>query len=170
MAKHDDAFDEYVAQRYPALVRLGALLTGDPGHGEDLVQEALVVTYRHWRRLHPDGSPEGYTRKVMVRAAWRAHRRRWRSEVPTADLPERAADDPYAGVEATTTVLAALRRLPAKQRVVLVLRYWDDQSEEQIAASLGIAPGTVKSRAARAIGALRNDIALLGNDVKGLQA
>ena len=67
-------------------------------------------------------------------------------------------------------VLAALRRLPAQQRVVLVLRYWDDQSEQQIAATLGVAPGTVKSRAARAIAALRNDNSLVGNDMKGLSA
>lgn len=168
MAKDNDGFDQFVAYRYPALVRLGALLTGDAGHGEDLVQDALVVTYRHWRRLHPEGNPEAYTRKVMVRSAWRAKRRRWRQEVPTADLPDGATSDEYANSDAATTILPALRRLPAQQRVVLVLRYWDDKSEEQIASTLGIPAGTVKSRAARAIRALRNDAELVGNDVKGL--
>ncbi len=69
MPKDNDGFDEFVAHRYHALVRFGALLTGDTGHAEDLVQDALVVAYRHWRRLYPDGSPEAYTRRVMARAA-----------------------------------------------------------------------------------------------------
>ncbi len=168
MTADEDAFDQFVAHRYPALIRLGALLTGDAGHGEDLVQDALVVTYRHWRRLHPDGNPEAYTRRVMVRAAWRARRRLWHREVPTADIPEQSTTDPYGSRDVATDVLAALRRLPAQQRVVLVLRYWDDQSEEQISASLGIPTGTVKSRAFRALGALRNDSILVASGMKGL--
>ena len=76
-----DGFADFVAARYTALVRHGALLTGDRGHGEDLTQEALIRTYRAWRRLYPDGDPEAYTRRVMVRAAWRAGRRMWRREV-----------------------------------------------------------------------------------------
>ncbi len=170
MASDDQEFDHFVAHRYPALVRLGALLTGDPGLGEDLVQDALVVTYRHWRRLFPDGNPEAYTRRVMARAAWRARRRLWRNEIPTAELPDRAVDDDTSGSEVAAEIFTALRRLPTQQRIVLVLRYWDDQSEQQIAASLGIAPGTVKSRAARAISALRNDNVLVRNGAKGFQS
>lgn len=114
MGKDDDGFDQFVAHRYAALIRLGALLTGDAGHGEDLVQDALVVTYRHWRRLYPDGNPEAYTRKVMVRSAWRARRRRWRNEVPTAELPDGATTEAYANSDAATTILPALRRLPSR--------------------------------------------------------
>ena len=168
MARYDDEFDSFVAHRYSALSRLGALLTGDAGHGEDLAQDALVITYRHWRRLHPDGNPEAYARRVMVRAAWRARRRFWRHEIPTAELPDSPGNDEYANSDATSAILAALRRLPAQQRVVLILRYWDDQSEEQIAKTLDIPPGTVKSRAARAISALRNDALFASNDLKGL--
>jgi RNA polymerase sigma-70 factor (sigma-E family) len=150
-----EGFAEFVRDRYPALVRHGAILTGDPGHGEDLAQEALVKTYRAWRRLHPDGNPEAYTRRVMVRAAWRAGRRLWRREVPTQEPPDRAGADPYDGTDTAHLVLRALRTLPAQQRVVLVLRYWRGLSEQEIAAELGCSVGTVKSRASRAVAALR---------------
>jgi RNA polymerase sigma-70 factor (sigma-E family) len=150
-----DAFTEFVTARYPALVRYGALLTGDYGLGEDLTQEALVKTYGAWRPLGPDGAPEAYTRRVMTRAAWRAGRRFWRRERPTGSLPETVGRDPYDRHDTAATVLAALRALPAQQRVVLVLRYWGELSEREIAAELSCSVGTVKSRAGRAIAALR---------------
>jgi RNA polymerase sigma-70 factor (sigma-E family) len=148
-------FAEFVEVRYPALVRFGTLLTGDRGHGEDLAQEALVKTYRAWRKLHPDGNAEAYARRVMTRASWRAARRMWRRELPAAAPPEPPPHDPYEGRDDAHLVLCALRRLPAQQRVVLVLRYWGELSEAEIAAQLGCSPGTVKSRASRAIAALR---------------
>ena len=148
-------FDEYVTTRYTALVRYGILLMGDHGHGEDLVQAALVKTYRAWDRLHPVGDPEAYTRRVMARAAWRAHRRLWLREVPSAPVPDSAGTDPYEARDTADLVLRALRDLPARQRVVLVLRYWAELSEEQIARQLGCSPGTVKSRASRALATLR---------------
>src|SRR6266550_999621 len=151
-----EGFAEFVSARYPTLVRYGALLVGDHGRAEDLAQEALVKTYRAWRRLHPDGDPEAYTRRVMVRAAWRAGRRMRRREVPSAVLPERSGADPYDSRDTAQLVFAALRALPAKQRVVLVLRYWAGLSEREIAAQLGCSIGTVKSRASRAMATLRS--------------
>ncbi|GIF39147.1 SigE family RNA polymerase sigma factor [Actinoplanes xinjiangensis] len=152
----DDGFAVFVGARYPALVRYGTLLTGDRGHGEDLAQEALVKTHRAWQRLHPDGDPEGYTRQVMVRAAWRAGRRLWRRELPAAAPPDRATEvDAFDVRDTTEVVLAALRELPAGQRVVLVLRYWAGLSEQEIAAQLDCSAGTVKSRASRALATLR---------------
>ncbi|CAN5346615.1 SigE family RNA polymerase sigma factor [soil metagenome] len=149
-------FAEFVGARYPSLVRYGVLLTGDRGHGEDLVQAALVKTYGAWRRLHPDGQPVAYTRTVMERMAWRMVRRRWRGEVPTAELPELIDDvDAYAEHDRADAVLAALRTLPAQQRVVLVLRYWAGMSEAEIADRLGCPVGTEKSRAAWAVAFLR---------------
>ena len=150
-----DSFADFVHGRYAALVRHGILLTGDHGHGEDLAQEALVKTHRAWSRLHPGGDPDAYTRRVMVRAAWRAGRRLWRREVPTEMLPERETTDPYEPRDTSRLVLSALRALPAQQRVVLVLRYWAGLSEQEIAGMLGCSAGTVKSRASRAITALR---------------
>jgi RNA polymerase sigma-70 factor (sigma-E family) len=151
-----DGFRGFVAARYTAFVRYGTLLSGDHGHGEDLAQDALVTAYRAWRRLHPDGDPEAYVRRVMTRAAWRAGRRRWRHELPTAPLPDTASEDPYDARDTADLVLAALRALPAQQRVVLVLRYWGGLSEQEIANQLGCSVGTVKSRASRAIAALRH--------------
>jgi RNA polymerase sigma factor (sigma-70 family) len=92
-------------------------------------------------------------RRVMTRAAWRAGRR-LRREVPAATLPEPSPADPYDGLDTAHLVLAALRRLPPRQRIVLLLRYWTGLSEREIANELGCSAGTVKSRASRAIAAL----------------
>jgi RNA polymerase sigma-70 factor (sigma-E family) len=166
----EESFDEFVNSRYPALVRYGALLTGDRGHGEDLAQEALLKTYRRWRRLHEQGDPEAYTRTVMMRAAWRAARRLWRREVPAAAPPDHpAAGDSFDHRDTAEVVLAALRGLPAGQRVVLVLRYWAGLSEQEIAAELGCSAGTVKSRASRAIAALRRTDGPLAEAFGGLR-
>lgn len=153
--REPEGFRDFVAARYPALVRFGTLLADDAGHGEDLAQVALVKTLRAWRRLHPDGDAEAYTRRVMAREAWRAGRRRWRGEVPTAELPEVTADDPYRHVVHQDTVSRLLDVLPAQQRVVLTLRYWAGLSEAEIADQLGCSVGTVKSRASRALATLR---------------
>jgi RNA polymerase sigma-70 factor (sigma-E family) len=153
--REPDGFREFVLARYPALIRLGTLLTGDPGHGEDLVQASLVKTFRAWRRLHPDGDAEAYTRTVMARAAWKGSRRRWHGEVPTAELPEVAVESPYDGVDRADGVRRLLAALPEQQRVVLVLRFWSGLTESEIATALRCSPGTVKSRASRALDALR---------------
>jgi RNA polymerase sigma-70 factor (sigma-E family) len=153
--REPEGFRDFVVARYPSLVRFGTVLTNDPGHGEDLVQVALVKTLRAWRRLHPDGDADAYTRRVMARDAWRAGRRRWRGEVPTAELPERAADDAYDRFLDRDAVDRLLGRLPAQQRVVLALRYWGGLSEAEIAEQLGCSVGTVKSRASRALATLR---------------
>ncbi|MBO0870502.1 MAG: SigE family RNA polymerase sigma factor [Micromonosporaceae bacterium] len=155
----EPAFEEFVAARYPSLVRTGYLLTGDRGHAEDLVQHALAHTYLAWNRLDEVANAEAYTRTVMVRQVVR-WRRRWRSEVPTDPLPEPTGTEPTGAdhastVETAQAVRRALARLPAAQRAVLVLRYFDDLSEAQIAEVLGCSPGTVKSRSSRALAALR---------------
>jgi RNA polymerase sigma-70 factor (sigma-E family) len=146
-----EGFREFVTARYAALVRFGILLTGDHGHGEDLVQNALVTVYRAWRRLYPDGDPEAYARRVMTRAARRAARRLWRRELPSAQLPDVATENPYDARDTAELVIAALRALPGQQRVVLMLRYWGGLSEQEIADQLRCSPGTVKRRANRAI-------------------
>lgn len=161
-----EGFRGFVEARYPALVRFGTLLTADQGKGEDLVQEALVKTLKAWGRLHPHGNPEAYTRTTMTHASWRAARRMWRVEHPTEVLPERAAPDVYRDVDNADAVRRALASLPAQQRVVLVLRFWDHLSEAEIAARLGVSPGTVKSRASRALAGLRGS-GLLADVVGG---
>jgi RNA polymerase sigma-70 factor (sigma-E family) len=151
-------YEDFVAGRYREIVRFGALLTGDGRLGEDLAQEGLIAAYRSWHRLSgPDGRPEAYVRQVMVRTAMRARRRRWRGEVPTEQLPDASLHGFAEQSDLSVQVFACLRRLPADQRVVLVLRFWADATEAEVAQSLGVAVGTVKSRTSRALAALRAD-------------
>lgn len=148
----DTEFTAFVAARYEALARTAYLFTGDRGHAEDLAQSALIKTMRSWDRLADPAAAEAYTRTVMVRLAGRWSRRRWRGEVAVelADVPD-SPDDPATALD----VHAALQALPWPQRAVIVLRYFNDLSERETAQVLGCSEGTVKSRAHRAIAALR---------------
>jgi len=149
-------YEEFVAGRYRDIVRFGALLAGDQRLGEDLAQEGLIAAYRAWNRLGtPDGHPEAYVRQVMVRAAARSRRRRWHDEVPTEDLPEVTHPSFADSSDLSAQVFASLRRLPPDQRVVIVLRFWADASEADVAQALDIPVGTVKSRTSRALATLR---------------
>jgi len=152
-------FADFAAARYPDLVRLGTLLSGDPHQGEDLAQMGLLAVLRAWRRLYPDGHPEAYARVAMTRLAAKAGRRRWRGETPTEELPDvRVAG---ADVEAALDARRLLADLPTHQRLVLVLRYWLDLSEEQTAEALDCSVGTVKSRTSRALKALREKTSIV---------
>ena len=151
----DEGFEAFVAARGSALWRSAWLLTGDAGRAEDLVQTALAKAWPHHRRVSAgDGSFEAYVRRILVTtyASW--WRRRWRGEEPSASLPDRpaAANDDLA---ARRDVLAALARLPARQRAVVVLRYYEDRTEVETARLLGCSVGTVKQHHARAVRALR---------------
>jgi RNA polymerase sigma-70 factor (sigma-E family) len=149
----EDGFSEFVAVRYAALARSAFLLLGDRGHAEDLVQSALIKTLAGWSRLASPVAAEAYTRTTMVRLAGRWARRRWRGEIPSDRRQELvdAGTEPDLGLD----VHAALATLPWPQRAVLVLRYFDDLSEAETATILRCSPGTVKSRASRAIAQLR---------------
>jgi RNA polymerase sigma-70 factor (sigma-E family) len=149
----EEAFRVFVRDRYAGLLRYAGVLTADRGHAEDLVQEALARAYGSWSRLSAAEAAESYTRTILVRLAVRGRRRRWRGEAPTDRPPERA--QPAADPDLAESVRAALAALPAEQRTVLVLRYWEDRSEREIADLLDCPRGTVKSRAARALAALR---------------
>lgn len=149
-------YEEFVAGRYREIVRFGALLAGDARLGEDLAQEGLIAAYRSWPKLGgPDGRPEAYVRRVMVRTAMRARRRRWSGEVPTGEMPDASGPGFADQSDLSVQMFDVLRRLPAEQRVVLVLRFWADASESEVAQTLGVAVGTVKSRTSRALAALR---------------
>ncbi|WP_354637124.1 SigE family RNA polymerase sigma factor [Kitasatospora camelliae] len=154
MARDWAGFEEFVAVCGPRLLRSAWLLTGDRHLAEDLLQTALARCWPKWRRI-ADEHPEAYVRRAMVRvhASW--WRRRWRLEVPHEFLPEEAGTDRYEEVELGHTVVQALRRLPRRQRAVVVLRYLEDRSVEETAALLDCSPGTVKSQSAKALSALR---------------
>lgn len=163
-ADRSTAFDDFVAARSTALWRSAYLLTGDRHKAEDLLQAALVKTWRRWDRIERHETAEAYVRRALVTTYTDWWRRRWRGEVPTDVLPERAdttgGSDEATRMDARRDVLTALAGLPKGQRAVLVLRYFDDLTEQQTADALGVSVGTVKSQASRAIAALRSSPAL----------
>lgn len=154
-----DEFSAFVRARSSALLRTAHLLTGDRGHGEDLLQSALERLARHWR--HIDGDPEAYVRRTLVNLAtdrWRLRARR-PLEAGSDELDRAAADDRHASVEQRFDLVLALRTLTPRQRAVLVLRYFDDLSEADTAAVVGCSVGTVKSTSSRALARLREQAA-----------
>ena len=152
----EEEFREFVATRQRALLRTAWLLTGDWAAAEDLVQTALVRTWPHWRRIGERGA-EAYVRRVMHNTFNTWWRRRWRGETPTAELPEHAVPDAFGESDVRGALVAALHRLPRRQRAVVVLRFFDDLTEAQAADALGCATGTVKSQTSKALATLRRD-------------
>lgn len=148
-------FAEFVAARSPRLLRTAYLLTHDWALAEDLLQTALAKSWFAWSRLGDD--PEPYVRKVLVNTYATWWRRKWRGETPTAELPELADADPTRALDDREELWRAMERLPRRQRAVLVLRYFEDLTEAQIADVLGISIGTVKSQASKALARLRID-------------
>ena len=143
-------FTAFVVSRAPALVRVAYALTGDQQTAEDLVQAALVQAARHWERIHT--SPEAYVRRTMYHQniSWWRRRRLAESPLESYDAPVPAADPTLR-----LTLEQALRRLTPRQRTVLVLRYFEDLTEVQTAATLGISSGAVKSMSRQALQRLR---------------
>jgi RNA polymerase sigma-70 factor (sigma-E family) len=150
-----DDFESFVRVRLSALVRYGFVLSGNPHDAADLAQEALARLSERWARVHAAGDPEAYVRTTMARLhiSWWRRRRR---EHPMGTLPEHGYDD--AGIEAAAgagAVWRAVSELPRRQRVVLVLRYFEDLTDDEIAQRLGVTRVTVRTQAARALGKLR---------------
>jgi RNA polymerase sigma-70 factor (ECF subfamily) len=156
----DEEFGEFVAARGRSLCRTAYLLTGDWQVGEDLVQEALTRTYLRRRRLRDAGALEPYARKVIVSLFLTSRRRQWHRELPYADVPDQAADDQLDGVLDRRGLWLALLELSPQQRAVLVLRYFEDMTEANIAAVLDCSPGAVKTHAARGLDRLRKTVAV----------
>ncbi len=156
MSGNGKRFEEFVAERGPALLRFAYLLSADHGLAEDLVQDALVKAHRRWvGRLAAD-HPEAYVRRIIVNdfTSWR--RRRSSGEV-VGPVPDRSYGDAADAVADRDLMWRALAGLPRRQRAVLVLRYYEHQSNAQIAVALGCAESTVRSLATRAFAMLRRD-------------
>jgi RNA polymerase sigma-70 factor (sigma-E family) len=152
------SFEEFVAARGDRLYRSAWLLTGDAHTAEDLLQTVLARVWPKWSRIAGD-NPEAYARRALVNthASW--WRRRWRGETPTQDLPDLTpVRDVFAEVDLEQSLAGAVRRLPPRQRAVVVLRYFEDLSVEETAQVLGCRPGTVKSQAAKALRILRQHL------------
>jgi RNA polymerase sigma-70 factor (ECF subfamily) len=151
----EDEFREFVAARSPALLRTAYLLTGDWATAEDLLQTALTKIFLAWKRLGEIEAVEPYARRVLVNTSISWWRRRWHGERPTEVLPERAAPDRVDEQLERDALWRHVKALPARQRAVLVLRFYEDLSEAQTAATLNISTGTVKSQTSRALNTLR---------------
>ena len=152
MGDGDRGFADFVSAEHGALLRLAVLLSGDRGHAEDLVQTALLKTYRHWDRISRSGPPSAYVRRVLVttHTSWR--RRLSATEQVMETLPERHGLPP---VERDDDMVRALRQLPPRMRAAVVLRYYEDLSEAQTAEVMGCSVGTVKTQTSRAMARLR---------------
>jgi RNA polymerase sigma-70 factor (sigma-E family) len=144
---------DFVVARGPALHRTAVLLTGQEQAAQDLVQIALAKAWQSWVRI--DGNHEAYVRAIMVHEFASGWRRRWRGELPTADLPELPGDDLGGELTLRQSLMAALATLPARQRAVIVLRFFHDYTEAATAEAMGISVGTVKSQTFKALAALR---------------
>ena len=154
----DTDFESWLRAREPALQRTAYLIAGDPHTAADLVQTTLAKLYLAWDRIDDKGHADGYARKILLnehRTAWRRPVRR--REVVTETLPETTAEPrQYDG--AHDAVWRWVGTLPPRQRAVVVLRYWEDRTETEIADLLGISVGTVKSQASRAMATLRSHL------------
>ncbi|CAL9465158.1 SigE family RNA polymerase sigma factor [Streptomyces sp. NPDC090994] len=160
--ERDQEYAAFATARAGHLYRSACLLTaGDTHLAEDLVQETLGRLYVRWGRMTRVGNPAGYAQTVLTRAFLSHQRRRSSGERATdvfPDLPGAADGD----APLRLTLLDALSRLPAKDRAVIVLRYWEDRSVEETADALNVSSAAVRTRCVRALGKLR---ALLGEDL-----
>jgi RNA polymerase sigma-70 factor (sigma-E family) len=148
-------FEDYVRARSASLVRAAYLLTGDRHLAEDLAQTALAKVSVRWDAVIRRGDPDAYVRKTMLRTAIGWHRRRWVGERPTSPLPDIALGDPTVAIDARERLRVALLSLTARQRAVVVLRFYEDRSEADVARTLGCSVGAVKSQTARGLAKLR---------------
>jgi RNA polymerase sigma-70 factor (sigma-E family) len=155
----DAEFGEFLDSRAVVMRRTAYLLSGGDWHrAEDLLATTLMKVYAAWPRLRREGSVDAYSRKVMVRSAIDESRRAFRRREHVVDeLPEVAGELP--GTDDAIDVRRALARIPAGQRAVVVLRYWEDLSVTETAEVLGKSEGTIKSQAAKGLAALRRLLA-----------
>lgn len=161
----EPTFEEYVTGRGPALLRLAYLLCADRHLAEDLTQDVLLRVHGHWRRVAALDHPDAYVKRMLLNEYLSWRRRRSSGELPVAPDPDAPAapvdGDLGERVAAREAAWHLLATLPRRQRAVLVLRFYEDLTDAQIAAALGCTAGTVRSQAARGLATLRDHPALL---------
>jgi len=150
-------FREFFIREYERLCRLGLLLTGDAHLGEELAQDALVRTFWAWPRVRRMEQPSAYARQILVNRRRSLLRRRLVEATHAWRLRREEVDRPNLGEEAMV-LWAAIRKLPERQRMVLVLRYHEDLSEAEVARLLHLSVGAVKALTHRGISRLRVDL------------
>ncbi|SFD19813.1 SigE family RNA polymerase sigma factor [Streptomyces aidingensis] len=156
-------FTSYVKARGPVLMRTARSLTANPSDAEDLLQTALAKTYVQWERITDQRALDGYVRRALVNTRTSQWRKRRVDEYAVDELPEPEPlpqPDPAEVQAVREAMWQAVRRLPTRQRAMVVLRYYEDLSEARTAELLGVSVGTVKSAVSRALAKLREDTAL----------
>ncbi|MET7692634.1 SigE family RNA polymerase sigma factor [Streptomyces sp. NPDC005483] len=155
------SFASYVKARQPVLLRTARSLTANPSDAEDLLQTALTKTYVAWERIEDHRALDGYVRRALLNTRTSQWRKRKVDEFATDEIPEPdplpGGDDPAEQQALHDAMWRAIMKLPARQRAMVVLRYYEDLSEVQTAEVLGVSVGTVKSAVSRALGKLRED-------------
>jgi RNA polymerase sigma-70 factor (sigma-E family) len=155
------SFASYVKARQPVLLRTARSLTANPSDAEDLLQTALTKTYVAWERIEDHRALDGYVRRALLNTRTSQWRKRKVDEFATDEIPEPdpvpGVDDPAEQQALHDAMWRAIMKLPARQRAMVVLRYYEDLSEVQTADVLGVSVGTVKSAVSRALGKLRED-------------
>lgn len=154
-------YEEFVDSRLPALLRYAVMLTGDPHLAQDLVQETMVRVQLNWRRVRRAESPDRYVRRMLTNQHVDWRRGPWfRRVLPQAEPDEtRTVPHDHATSSAERDeIWSWLARLPRRQRAALVLRYYEDLPDAEIAEILGCAVGTVRASISRALATLRADL------------
>jgi len=158
-------FGEYVRSRRPVLLRAAQAMTGNRADAEDLLQATLVKAYQSWDKIDDPAALDNYVRRVMVNTHISGWRRRRVDEFPTDEIPDAAAEDTTRESDLRDVVQRAIDRLPRQMRAAVMLRFYDDMTEPEVAAALGVSVGTVKSTVARAVAKLRKDVELGADSV-----
>lgn len=153
-------FDQFVATHVDDLLRTAYLIVWDEVEAEDLVQDCLLKVARRWARVRRMEQPGAYARRILVNLAidGARGRARRRSELEWGVTATPIAVDPLGALDVRAELLQAIGQLPARQRAVLVLRYFNDLTEAQVAEALGCSVGTVKSSASRGLARLRETL------------
>ncbi|MFI8829367.1 SigE family RNA polymerase sigma factor [Streptomyces sp. NPDC053431] len=153
----DDEFQDFMAARWPALVRTAYLLTGSHHSAEDLAQSALARAFVKWHRVRDSHDPAAYLRQIMIRCHADQFRRSRIREWLTSHLPDTAAPSHETSRDQREALIQALGKLPARQRTAVVLHFFEDMPHTQVAAALGTQESTVRSQLSRALAKLRQD-------------
>jgi len=167
--REEQEFAEYFAARRDAVRRTAYALCGDWHRADDLAQTAFVALHRRWRKIRDRGALDAYVRRTLVRAMIDETRRPWRRERYVEQMPDVAASDAEVGdtVATRSALLDGLRRVPPRQRAVLVLRFLEGLDVAAVAETLKCSEGTVKSQTARGLATLRE---VLGDNLDDLRS
>lgn len=168
--RHDEEFDAFMTASWASLYRTAVLMTGDRHLAEDLLQNTMGKVYKAWPRVSRVDHPRSYARTVLAHEVASWWRKKSSSELPTEDWPDTGLPGHDDSVVAKVLVWRTLQELPPRQRAVVVLRYYEDLTEAEIAAALAISAGAVKSHAHQALRSLERRLSASAGNERGSQS